>query len=60
MLAAALVLLTGDAAQAQKGPKGRGSELDAYKNGWWFSLAEGKFQAAKDNKPLMVVVRCVP
>jgi hypothetical protein len=58
ILAAALVLFTGARANAQKGPKGRGGE--AVKNGWLFSLAEGKALAAKTNKPLMVVMRCVP
>ena len=60
ILAAALVLFTDARADAQKGPKGRGGEAEAAKNGWHFSLAQGKALAAKTNKPLMVVVRCVP
>ena len=59
-MAASLMLLTGTTAEAQKGPKGRGSEVEAANNGWLFSLAEGKLQAARANKPLMVVMRCVP
>ena len=39
---------------------GRGSERQAVENGWVFSLQEGKAQARKAGKPLMVVVRCVP
>jgi hypothetical protein len=61
MVAVGLVLLSSATAQAQKGPKGRGgSEVQAVKNGWLFSLAQGKAQAARTNKPLMVVMRCVP
>ena len=45
-------------AQAQlKGPKGK--EAGA-KNGWLSSLEEGKSQARRSGKPLMVVMRCVP
>ena len=44
--------------QAQPGP--RGGEQDAVKNGWLFSLEDGKAQAKKNGKPLMVVLRCVP
>ena len=54
-----MVVSTNTSALAQKG-KGRGSQVDAVKNGWLFSLAEGKALAAKTNKPLMVVMRCVP
>jgi hypothetical protein len=61
LLAASVLLFTDTTTQAQKGPRGRGvSEAEAVKNGWLFSLAEGKAQAARTNKPLMVVVRCVP
>ena len=38
----------------------RGGEQAAARNGWIFSLEEGKAQARKTGKPLMVVVRCVP
>jgi hypothetical protein len=60
MVAVGVVLLTGAAADAQKGPRGHGSEFEAARNGWLFSLAQGKALAAKTNKPLMVVMRCVP
>jgi hypothetical protein len=60
ILAAALVLFSGAYADAQRGFKGRGGEAEAVENGWLFSLAEGKALAVKTNKPLMVVVRCVP
>jgi hypothetical protein len=43
--------------QAQKG-KGMGG--DASRFGWLSSLSEGKAQARKTGKPLMVVIRCVP
>ena len=42
---------------AQKG--GRGMEQGS-KFGWLASLTEGKAQAKKSGKPLMVVLRCVP
>ena len=60
LLALSMVVSTSTSALAQKGRKGRGSQFDAVKNGWHFSLAEGKALAAKTNKPLMVVMRCVP
>ena len=59
LLTLTIVVSTNTSALAQKG-KGRGSQVDAVKNGWLFSLAQGKALAAKTNKPLMVVVRCVP
>jgi hypothetical protein len=46
-----------DPAAAQKGGKG---DQEAVRQGWIFSLEEGKTQARKTGKPLMVVVRCVP
>lgn len=39
--------------------RGRGDQ-DAIRNGWTFSLAEGKAEAKKSGKPIMAVVRCVP
>jgi hypothetical protein len=44
---------------AQAQPKG-GRGMDASKYGWLSSLEEGKAQARKSGKPLMVVLRCVP
>ena len=35
-------------------------DQDAAKYGWVPSLTEGKAQAKKSGKPLMVVLRCVP
>jgi hypothetical protein len=46
--------------QPKGGKGGKASEGDAVRNGWLFSLAEGKTQARKSGKPMMVVVRCVP
>ena len=40
--------------------KKKGGEAAAAQNGWIFSLTEGKARAEKLNKPLMVVMRCVP
>jgi hypothetical protein len=48
--------LTGPA-NAQKG--GRGGP-NAFAHGWLGSLEQGKAQARKTGKPLMVEVRCVP
>jgi hypothetical protein len=44
-------------AGAQKG--GRGGP-NAFAYGWLASLEEGKAQARRTGKPLMVEVRCVP
>ncbi|HMF17191.1 MAG TPA: hypothetical protein VKE98_08295 [Gemmataceae bacterium] len=60
LLAVSMVVSTNTSALAQKGRKGRGNQFDAVKNGWLSSLAEGKARASKTNKPLMVVMRCVP
>jgi hypothetical protein len=44
-----------------KGPKGgKGSDQQAAKYGWLSSLEQGKAEARKTGKPLMVVIRCVP
>jgi hypothetical protein len=49
--------LTGPASAQPKG--GRfGPNAAAY--GWLSSLEEGKSQARRTGKPLMVVIRCVP
>jgi len=40
--------------------KGRAGEQEAVKQGWIFNLAQGKAEARKTGKPLMVVLRCVP
>lgn len=53
----AAIAWTASPCHAQKG-KGKGG--DASKYGWLSSLAEGKAQARKTGKPLMVVIRCVP
>jgi hypothetical protein len=42
-------------AEAQKG-----GMPNAFQYGWLGSLEQGKTEAAKTGKPLMVVVRCVP
>jgi hypothetical protein len=41
-----------------RGPRGGGQQAARY--GWLFSLEDGKAQARKSGKPLMVVVRCEP
>jgi hypothetical protein len=56
-LAVVLFSLSGGPASAQ-GRRGR--DQDAAKFGWLPSLAQGKAQAKKAGKPIMVVVRCVP
>ena len=53
--AVACVALAPSAAPAQ----GKGDQA-AGRYGWVSSLKEGKDLAAKNGKPLMVVVRCVP
>jgi hypothetical protein len=60
MVTMAVIGLTGGfagPASAQKG--GRGGP-NAFGYGWLGSLTEGKAQARKTGKPLMVVIRCVP
>jgi hypothetical protein len=57
VLALAGIVLSDGCAQAQHG---RRSEVAAARNGWIFSLSEGKQQARKTGKPIMVVLRCVP
>ncbi len=57
VLALAGVALADAPAPAQPGRRGEGS---AARNGWLFSLAEGKRLAQKAGKPLMVVLRCEP
>lgn len=53
-----LLALTGTPGLAQfKGPKG---DAQASRYGWLSSLSEGKAQARRTGKPLMVVIRCVP
>ena len=49
--------LIGSPALAQKG-KGKFGNGGGF--GWLSSLSEGKAQARKTGKPLMVVIRCVP
>jgi hypothetical protein len=55
-VALAGVALTEAPALAQRG---RGEQA-AVRNGWVFSLSEGKQRARQTGKPLMVVIRCVP
>ncbi len=38
----------------------RRGEVQAARHGWLSSFEEGKAQAKKTGKPLMVVIRCVP
>jgi len=38
----------------------RRGDQAAGEHGWIFNLEEGKAQARKSGKPLMVMVRCVP
>jgi hypothetical protein len=55
------ILTVGDAAlMAQPRPPRRGDPQEAARYGWLWSLEEGKAQARKSGKPIMVVLRCVP
>ena len=58
VIALAAIASADGALLAQK--KGGGSEFDAVRNGWVFSLSQGKTLAEKSGKPMMVVMRCVP
>jgi hypothetical protein len=55
LLALGILSLTSLPGQAQ--PR-RGEQAGRY--GWLASLSEGKAQAKRTGKPLMVVLRCVP
>ena len=59
LLALGFLALSGSPLLAQFRPGPRG-ETDGGRYGWLSSLEEGKSQAQKSGKPLMVVVRCVP
>ena len=50
------LFLTDTSVMAQR----RRGDLDARRFGWLSSLEEGKAEARKSGKPLMVVLRCVP
>ena len=49
------VAMSATSANAQKG-----GDVSASRYGWVSSLQEGKAQASKTGKPMMVVIRCVP
>lgn len=53
-----LVLAATPAAAQFRGP--RGGDQESARHGWLGSLEEGKAEAKKTGKPLMVVLRCVP
>ena len=55
---ALVVLFSIDTTATAQGKRGR--DQDAVRYGWLPSLAEGKAQARKTGKPIMVVMRCVP
>jgi hypothetical protein len=52
-----LGITVGTASSAHAQFKG---DVSASRYGWLSSLSEGKAQASKANKPIMVVIRCVP
>ena len=55
---AIMVLFSIDTPATAQGKRGR--DQDAARHGWLPSLADGKVQARKTGKPIMVVLRCVP
>jgi hypothetical protein len=57
VVALTLSVSVGAPTYAQKGKFGREQGGNF---GWLSSLSEGKAQARKTGKPLMVVIRCVP
>ena len=62
IVAALLALVMVTSCQSPLAAQGRGprGEQEAAKNGWLFSLEEGKTQARQTGRPLMVALRCVP
>ena len=60
-LAVAAIGLAGVAVEpAVAQPRGGRFGPNAFASGWLGSLEQGKAQARKTGKPLMVVIRCVP
>ena len=59
LLTMGVIGLTAGPSAAQPRRPRRGDQ-PAVQFGWHFSLQEGKTEARKAGKPLMVVVRCVP
>ncbi len=57
VLALAGLALSDASLFAQRRPRG---DMSGARFGWLSSLSEGKRQAARTGKPLMVVLRCVP
>lgn len=57
-LALGFLALSDAGVSAQPGGPRRGDPALRY--GWLFSLEEGKAEARRSGKPLMVVLRCVP
>ena len=58
LAALTLMFLAPESLQARRGRGFRDNA--AFRNGWLFSLEQGKAEARRSGKPLMVVVRCVP
>ncbi len=59
LLALGFVVLA-DASLFAQPRGGRRGDPQASRYGWLPTLAEGKAQARKSGKPLLVVIRCVP
>ena len=59
-LLAALVCVTAACPAALGQGRGRGNGSLAARHGWLFNLAEGRREAARTGKPLLVVFRCEP
>lgn len=59
-LALIAIILSSAAGSKALAQKGRGNNSIAFQNGWTMSFSEGRRQAQKANKPLMVVIRCEP
>jgi hypothetical protein len=59
LLALGSVALADGSLLAQRGG-GRRADPQGGRFGWISSLEEGKAQARKSGKPLIVVIRCVP
>ena len=54
------LLASSGAATAQRGRRERGDDRVAVEKGWRFDYEAAKEEARREDKPMMVVFRCVP
>jgi hypothetical protein len=60
ILTLGILAVVGTSVMAQPGRPQRGGPQEAARYGWLSSFADGKAEARRTGKPLMVVLRCFP